>query len=517
MTLALVPHVAADAARLNTWVGIAHADAVADGDLAWKLDGAAATPKVLSPIKAWNIAGRKPLFTGFFEFDGLAPDTPHEVELAVKGESIVRTLRTRLDAVPAGPQDRFNLLLLSCFHFAEDKTGNAGRVLSQLPVRPHLTVLAGDQVYLDLPTLRDFKDESAWLEAKFQDDYINSWFGPRGALSRREAPMGYPQVLALAPIAPMPDDHEYWNNAPFVSPFVQNSWTEGGRNRWKAASELAYASFQQSGAAQFGGARTIDIDPLSILLLDTRSQRDRGTGNSPDTSAMRKDPNDLLGPAGRDALKQWADTLVQSAAGPAPRYGVLVTGQSLFVGPAGEVKGKVADFELPDYPTDYGFVVSQIERVSAAGLPMLCLTGDVHWGRILRAASGVGRADVFEVISSPTSLVTSVGVDQVKQLLDKIKGIFTARDPWPRHPSPDQPPGRFGTTGAYTPEVLKVTEPATLRGGPAAMRGNMAVMLRFQRAGKALDVEAQYYPLHGDDRVNAAGQWTTSFQLKPVR
>ena len=121
------------------------------------------------------------------------------------------------------------------------------------------------------------------------------------------------------------------------------------------------------------------------------------------------------------------------------------------------------------------------------------------------------------MISSPTSLVASVGADQVKQLLDKIKGLFGSRDKWPRHPDPDQPPGRFGTTGAYTPEVLKVSEPAALRGKATAMRGNMAVMLRFQRAGKGLDVEVQYYPLHSDDRVNAADQWTTNFQLKPVR
>jgi hypothetical protein len=196
---------------------------------------------------------------------------------------------------------------------------------------------------------------------------------------------------------------------------------------------------------------------------------------------------------------------------------VLVTGQSLFVEPAGKLKGKVADFELPDYPADYQFIVGQVERVSAAGLPVLCLTGDVHWGRLLRAGSALGQADVFEVISSPTSLVASVGADQLKQLLDKIKGLFGSRDKWPRHPDPDQPPGRFGTTGAYTPEVLKVSEPAALRGKPTAMRGNMAVMLRFQRAGKGLDVEVQYYPLHTDDRVNAADQWTTNFQLKPVR
>jgi hypothetical protein len=517
MTLALVPHIAADATRLNIWVGIADVDSVVDGNLVWKLDRSAATPRAFGALRSWNIAGRKPFFTGFFEFDGLAPDSEHELELTVKGEMIACMLRTSPAAVPVGPQDRFNLLLLSCFHLAEDKTGNAGRVLSQLPVRPHLTILAGDQVYLDLPTLENFKDDSGWLEAKFQDDYLDNWFGNRSSRNPREIPAGYPQVLGLAPNAPIPDDHEYWNNLPFASPMVQNTWTEGGRRRWSAASELAYTSFQQSGAAKFGAARTIDVDPLSILLLDTRSQRNRGSGTLPDTEAMRKNPNDLLGSTGRDALEKWADALVQSAGGAAPRYGVLVTGQSLFVEPAGRVHGNVADFELPDYPADYQFIVGQVERVSAAGLPMLCLTGDVHWGRLLRAGSALGQADVFEVISSPTSLVTTVGIDELKQTLDKIKGVFGSRDTWPRHPTPDQPPGRFGTAGAYTPEVLKVFEPEALRGKPTAIRGNMALMLRFQRVGKGLDVEALYCPLHADDRVNAAGQWTTSFQLKPVR
>ena len=106
---------------------------------------------------------------------------------------------------------------------------------------------------------------------------------------------------------------------------------------------------------------------------------------------MGEDPSDLLGPAGRAALQRWADALVQSADGTAPRYGVLVTGQSLFVEPAGKLKGKVADFRLPDYPADYQFIVGQVERVSAAGLPVLCLTGDVHWGRLLRAGSASAK------------------------------------------------------------------------------------------------------------------------------
>src|SRR5690606_37713061 len=158
-----------------------------------------------------------------------------------------------------------------------DATGTGGRVLSTFKPRPDLTIFAGDQVYLDLPTLRNFQDETDWLQGKFLNDYLANWFGAtQTQLDSHEVPDGFPQMLSLGPIVTIPDDHEYWNNAPFSSPFIQNSWTEAGRKRWADAAELGFGMFQSGSAQALGSARHLRIAPLSILILDTRSQRNRG-------------------------------------------------------------------------------------------------------------------------------------------------------------------------------------------------------------------------------------------------
>ncbi len=506
MALALVAHAPPSSDRLHLWVGAA--DVSASPTLAWKRDGNSIDPMTLRPLApALTTAADTTVYTGFFEYTGLAPDTLYRIELSSAGERIVRTVRTLPAAVPTGPQDRFNVLLLSCFHRLEDKTGTAGRVLSRLEVKPQLALYAGDQVYLDLPTLMDFQDNVAWLGNKFQNDYLNNWVGDRQArVDPAAIPPGYPQVLALAPGAFMPDDHEFWNNYPFWAGPVQNSWTAAGRDRWRQAAVAAYRGFQQTGADVFGGSRTIEVAPLSILLLDTRSQR---------TDGSLTQLNDLLGASGRQALRRWADRLVQSAGTPSPRFGILVTGQSLFSPPAGELKGAITDYELPDYAADYAFMVGELERLTRAGLPVILATGDVHWGRVLSAVDpGSPGAPVFEVISSPTSLVSTVIMDQAKEVWGAIKGLFGAHDPWPRHSDPDRPPPRFGSSKQYHTTVL------TRDGGgdtPAAMRGNQAFMLRFARSAGGLDVEVTCYPLATDDTFNAREQWTSGFRLRPPR
>lgn len=510
MALALVQH-AAPADRLHLWVGVV--DQAAPPALAWRLDGQARAPdtelRALSPVltNGLEARARTTVYSGCFEFTGLAAGSEHEVEVAAGGERIVRRVQTLPGAVPDGPQDRFNVLLVSCFHRLEDKTGTAGDALSRLGVRPHLTLFAGDQVYLDLPTLGNFPDDQAWLANKFQNDYVENWFGrPGGAAEPRTIPTGFPRMLALAPAAFLPDDHEFWNNYPAWTSPVANSWTSGGRARWTGAAEAAYLGFQQTGAVPFGAARVLEIAPLSILLLDTRSQR------NPDSLAK---PGDLLGAAGLRALETWVDGLVQSAGTRAPRFGMLLTGQSFFRAAAGRLRGAIADYEFPDYEADYRFMVGQVERVTRAGLPLVLATGDVHWGRVLSAVHvGVPDAAVFELISSPTSLVTTVGSDQAKQLWGAIKGFFGSPDPWPRHGDADNPPPQFGSAKQYATAVRGRDDDATK---PAAMRGNQALMLRFARSAGGLEVAVTGLPLAADDAFNAREQWSTTFRLHPPR
>ncbi len=508
MALALVPHAADAADRLHVWVGLA--DVSPPPALRWKLNGTAVVPTTLRPLTP-VLAGERaadadtPAFAGFFELRNLPAGTSLTLEVTAGTERVERRVETLPAQVPDGPPNRFNVLLLSCFHQLEDKTGTAGDMLSRLKVKPHLTLFGGDQVYLDLPTLVDYHDDAGWLANKFQNDYLTNWFGDRRPdADPRAIPPGYPRVLALAPGVFLPDDHEYWNNYPFGATVIQNSWTQAGRERWKRAAEAVYRGFQENPALGFGAPRVLDIEPLSILMLDTRSQR---------SMTSRAKAGDLLGAPGRKALADWVDRLVQRANGPQPWFGMLVTGQSFFSPAAGSLKGAIEDYEYPDYALDYEFMVAQVERVTKAGLPVILATGDVHWGRMLRADDPAAPgATVFEVVSSPTSLVSSVGVDQAKAVWGAIKGLFGAADPWPRHGDPAKPPERFGSKGQYAPMLLQRTT-----GKPAAMRGNQAFMLRFARASGGLDVEVTCYPLSGNAAFDGPEQWSTTLQLRPPR
>ncbi|BBQ00668.1 hypothetical protein BSFA1_57960 [Burkholderia sp. SFA1] len=514
MNVSLVNHVADDATSLRVWAGVLAATNGPGSILNWTLDGNPVVPSVVRPLACWTVQGKFPFCSTVVEFKDLAPASEHEVGLKVDNDIVVtRSFRTLPRSIPGDYSDRFNLLLLSCFHSAQDPRGEAGRWIASYKPRPDLVLFAGDQVYLDLPTERDFPDDQAWLEAKFQEDYVNNWFAPGASPADGSGiPEGFPQLLSLAPLASIPDDHEYWNNAPFKASHIENSWTQAGRDRWSAAAEKGFQMFQQGYPGTMGQPRVIDIEPLSILLLDTRSQRARGSGNKPESSTMLDPPRALLGGAGCDALVDWVDKLVASARTARPLYGFLMTGQSLFAPPESALGGKFFDYQLANYEADYRFMLEQIERVSAAGLPLTCLTGDVHWGRVLRA-DALNRGTVYEVISSPTSLVRSIGVDEMKQVKSVIKGWFGPKDPWPKHPPPKAPPERFGTLGNYRPSLLGTTLDSK---ASSSMRGNLALMLSFQRLGGSLDVQVDYIPLHRDPEVNAKTRWSTSFKLTAV-
>ncbi|MFM0173278.1 alkaline phosphatase D family protein [Paraburkholderia sediminicola] len=511
MIVSLVNHVADNATTLRIWAGILAATNGTASALVWTLGGQPVVPSTVRPLQCWKVQGKLPFCSTVVELSGLAPASEHEVGLSVDAAvPVVRSFRTLPQAIPQEFGERFNLLLLSCFHGTQDRHGEAGRWISSYKPRPDLVLFAGDQVYLDLPTELNFSNDQAWLEAKFQEDYVSNWYAPGASPANGSGiPEGFPQLLSLAPVASIPDDHEYWNNAPFKSPLIQNSWTQAGRDHWRTAAEIGFSMFQQGYPGPMGQPRVIDIEPLTILLLDTRSQRERGVGNAPDHATMLNPPGALLGNAGRNALAAWVDTLVASANTPEPRYGFLLTGQSLFANPASAFDGHVADYELANYEADYRFMVEQIERVSTAGLPLTCLTGDVHWGRIMRADT-LNRGPVYEVISSPTSLVKSIGVDEFKRVKSAITGWFGPRDPWPTHPNPGDPPSRFGSLGDYQSLLL----PTTLNSRPSSsMRGNLALMLCIQRVGGSLDVQVDYVPLHRDQEVNAKTRWSAHFKL----
>jgi hypothetical protein len=472
VSLVLHPR-AATGDRLQVWVGAF--DRTAAPALRWFLDGQPAEAQALRPLASAREDRKAPVmvspgepraFTGVFELgQGLAPGSVHEVQAATQTEpaEASRPLRVRLlpAEVPAGLGDSFNVLLVSCFHQIEDPSGLAGNLVAQLPgpYRPDLTLLLGDQVYHDLPTLMNFRDRVDWLAGKFEDDYTANW-------QRAE---GYAQILDAAPSASLPDDHEYWNNAPHPSPIIQNTFTQEGRDRWARAARAMYEAFQLTQPGGFATPLELDVPPLSIFLMDSRSFR-------------RADLKSTLPPGVLQRFKDWAARVAQ-----AKRFGVVVTGQSFFEDPATGVRAKVADRHLANYG-DYDAIMSVILDLARAGRPVLCITGDVHFGRVMRATQeGDPATTLYEVISSPTSLVTTVGADQVSQLTNNLRGLFGEKDPWPRHSGAAVPPDPFAPGGVASKLRTEVLFPKKKE------KGNHVAILSFRAAGFGLEMRVSYW------------------------
>jgi hypothetical protein len=358
------------------------------------------------------------------------------------------------------------VLLVSCFHQAEDRGGLAGIIVSQLKAaaKPHLTILAGDQVYLDLPTLQNFPDDQAWLAEKFENDYTLNWSGA----------LGYKEVLSSAASVSSPDDHEFWNNYPHPSPFIGNSLTPGGQQHWREAALAMFEAFQRSYPAQVGEGVEIDVNPLYFFIADTRTGKDVNRGFT-------------MTPQARAQLDAWVTRVINNGG-----FGVFVSGQSVFGTPAGRIGGAVGDYELANYG-DYAEIVNILKRLVDAGRPALCLTGDVHWGRVGKTTDiRTGRLGFAEVISSPVSLVSTIGADQKNIAFNTIAGWFGGGNPWPRHSDPAWLPPYLAS------DVLGSTFPSSWVHG---QRGNHVVMLSFRQNGGGLELRIKYWPIHRDAQI----------------
>ena len=487
MNVALHPRVA-PSDRIRVWLGVS--GVTKPPRLTWLLDGQPARPSIIRALQSARPAGPRAsggvpahtprVFTGIYECPGLQPDTSHDLVVQVDGEPPESlTVRTLPDGLPSGMNEWFNVLLVSCFHRAEDRKGLVGTVVSRLPPawKPHVTLLMGDQVYLDLPTLKNFPIGTAELAEKFERDYWANW----------ALPPGFPQVLRLAPSVSLPDDHEFWNNYPHASPTIQNSYTKSGRQNWRRAAEMMYDAFQsacvtQAGVSQPGGYYRLEVPPVSIFLADSRWNRNE-TRKESFSSATRKH------------LKAWAKNVARRR-----WYGVFVTGQSLYDLAAGRVKGAVGEYTLPNYD-DYPDVIQTLMTLPSQGCPLVCITGDVHWGRVAQARDSMtGRVAIHEIISSPASLVSTIGMDQWKRLRGVFSGWFGTPDPWPRHSEPEEPPAYLARE-FHGAQLLAKRFPCVRlsgAGGEPVQKGNHVALLSFRRAGDGVDARLRYWPVHQD-------------------
>jgi hypothetical protein len=232
----------------------------------------------------------------------------------------------------------------------------------------------------------------------------------------------------------------------------------------------------------------LDVPPLSFFVLDSRTWR-------------RRDRRQSIAAGALGSMEAWVDRVLSQ-----DLYGVIATGQSYFEEKAGFM-GRFADYKLPNYK-DFDPQVRQILRLAFEGRnPVITITGDVHWGRLLTAsAPGTGAALVHEVISSPTSLVYDPrgAGKRARHAMDRLLGRKT--DPWYLHSEPAKPPGRFGVAELPGRQLA----PRSIHG----QKGNHVAVLSFRRSGLGLDLRVSFWPIHGPDKPLRPNH-ETEIRLRP--
>jgi hypothetical protein len=229
-----------------------------------------------------------------------------------------------------------------------------------------------------------------------------------------------------------------------------------------------YAGFQLPYPAQPGEPVRFEIAPLSFFVADTRSMRDAHRRFS-------------MSEAAHQQMEHWVgDTIAKK------QFGVFISGQSLFTHASGKIAGAVGDYALPNYD-DYGRILLRLQKLADAGRAVLCLTGDVHWGRVVTAMDiRTGRTAFAEIISSPLSLVTTLGRDQIQEVGAFLSDLFGPKNPWPRHANPDDPPAFLAS------DSLQGRFPCTTW---HRQKGNQAVVLGFRQHGSGIEVRITYWPI----------------------
>lgn len=478
MSYLMVRPLLGDVGIIQLWVGVFGYSSVPT--LSFELNKISVTPGVnsqpLAPIRDDTWLSSNPVnFQGIYSFPALGPNISHNfiVKTSPVGDSCSLQVKSLPNEVPS-MGGTFKIMLLSCYSVDMDDVG-VGQFIENTLVRPDMMLFAGDQVYIDHPPLKPMPDTAAGLRQNISAKYQRNW------LSALTWQNGLHNALTRAPTVCLPDDHEFWNNYPWKQFWKKGTGpapTPTGRNNWDDAARDLFQDFQLGGtpATQLPWT-ALDIEPLCMLFLDTRSHREdnfySSTGLMP-TSAWL-------------ALKAWEQKLLSHQATGTPRIGVLATGQTLFCKPANF--REIADAELSNYETQFAHMMDVLDNLGAHGIQVVFLTGDVHWSRVAQARHArTNRRTLTEVICSPSSLCYTPGIDDTKKFLNGAKGIFGKEVMWPRHSDPDIPPEVIGDQNQFRPIVDPQDE-------VFGRRGNYVAMIEFTRAGTGVDMRVKYFPI----------------------
>ncbi|MFK7930857.1 MAG: alkaline phosphatase D family protein [Myxococcota bacterium] len=461
---------------VDLWLGVS--GVIGGVEPSWWVDGEPVHPQMLRPMEPVRVGeaapaeGRSRTFTGGFRLKVVGSA---EVQVRVKVGEDSASLVTR--PVPTElPEDRwFNILLGSCFDRTMERAPNlVNRVVQHLcndpDLRPDLSLFMGDQVYLDVPATdmigRFGEPGLTGITGQFEEDYRLNWF------------VHLADVLSAAPFVCVPDDHEFWNNYPTRVAWLPRTLSASGRAEWEAAAVRCYDTFQRS--VGLDDPAVINVGPLSIFVLDTRTWR-------------RPDRDACATPEHLERLRAWAKQVRENK-----QYGVFVTGQTLFKPAVNPVRGLLTDFELANYG-DYKAIMEALYQGATPDRPLFCLTGDVHFGRVIQASDRQGRPRMYEIISSPMSLCgdpRSAHQPWLSAFFQRFFGELWIKDnrPWPRHPTPSAPAAVLPTSPDRSEQLQCVTR--------FTQRGNQIALLGFRAGKKAGEVQVRvgYVAVHPDER-----------------
>ena len=318
-------------------------------------------------------------FYSIVEFDNLTPGTHYQLRFSRRLEKIKGVPRqqqwqelrdgkfdTLPESLPDHKQAAFTIGLGSCFYSHRDggQTAGAYRALYERghpDVRPDITFLTGDQVYLDIG-FDSLSLISKEIRDRVANDYAEHW-QLLGSIFTR----GGTWMLA--------DDHEYWNDYPFYDSLLPTLLTlklDYVRKAWTKAAQDGVRKIQCSPTVE---TFSIGTD-ISFCLADLRSGRDKkGFMSREDFRTM----------------ESWAKNL-QSP-------GVLVLSQPLLV------ERSYSERNLVSFESQYKAL---LVALADSGHDIVVLSGDVHFGRISETTLTPSGRRLIEVVSSPLSNLTGL-------------------------------------------------------------------------------------------------------------
>lgn len=277
------------------------------------------------------------------------------------------------------------MVLASCFCLERSRLHKDSPLASDFMGQedlPHVKMLCGDQIYLDLVhgllPMRTLEDPLKRYQEQWQDPDFIAWMARGGNLC-------------------MADDHEFWNNYPSVkrlgaASFVLNT----PPSNMATAMEEAFLVYQA----------VLNIDPTARLRQLPFNQQDLHCFEFPGALAppdlyrqfalqvldTRTQRSDLADPAANQQCTQptWlADTITRITQRKGPS--MLVTSQSLLD------RGGDSESNLADYRQQF----EQLwDAIRASQHQLLLLTGDIHWSRAQRFSAHDPKVVHHEVVSS---------------------------------------------------------------------------------------------------------------------